>query len=602
MKKELKEFRKSMKEKKITAWLSPCLDRHGSEYIGAHDECIRFLSGFTGDSCMLLVLPDAAYLWTDGRYFVQAAAELKNSGVKLMKMGEPGVPTLEEFILRTLKGGDCLGFYAPLFPARRMEALTRRLSEKCVNIMTSEDLVDTIWKDRPARSCNPVWIHDLSYAGESTAQKLKKVRLAMKEHRCDIYLTSVLNETAWLTNLRGSDIECNPLFLSYLMISEKTCRLFVQKKALNAEVRTYCRKNSVMLCDYEDWGKETKRLKGHRILIDLTASDFETYRNISGNNETEDAISPISLFKCVKNETEIRHMKQSHIRDGAAETKYLYWLLQSVKSGKKLSETDAAAHLDMLRGRNSRFVSLSFPTISAYGPNAAMCHYMPVPETAAVILPKGLYLVDSGAQYLDGTTDVTRTYAMGKTTLQQRTDYTLTVIGMLRLMHAVFPEGIRGTNLDTFARKPLWEKGRDFNHGTGHGVGFLSNVHEMPVSVRVHPNADPRKDLPFVPGMITSDEPGIYIDGKYGIRTENMILCVRDKKRKGFLKFEPLTFVPLDPAPLETSLMTEEDISFYNSYQAEVRKKIGPHLNRAEREWLNHETAEISKTGKRSVL
>jgi Xaa-Pro aminopeptidase len=593
MRKELTDFRKIMKNRKITAWLSPCSDRHGGEYISAYDQCVKYLSGFTGDSSTLLILEKEAYLWTDGRYFVQAEKELKGSGISLMKAGEPGVPSMEEFIVSTLSDGDTFGFYAPLIDAQFGEKLVGELEKKHVGVHTDEDIVDMVWKNRPARSCHPVFVFPVASAGEDTGRKLRRIRLEMKKSDCDCFITSHLDEIAWLTNLRGADIECNPLFLSHLIVTKHDCRLFIQKKEAGNAVRKYLRETGITLCDYDDWTEAVKSLKGFRIFLDKAKTDYETFTALSGGNRITDAFSPVALMKCVKNKTEIMHMRESHIRDGVYVTKFLYRLLSDMDAGKKITETDAAEMLDGIRAADRQYVSLSFPTISACGSNAAMCHYMPEKKTAAVLKKKGFYLVDSGAQYKDGTTDVTRTFALGETTAREKRDYTLTVIGMLRLMHAVFPAGIRGTNLDTIARMPLWEHGLDFNHGTGHGVGFLNTVHEMPVSVRMRPSKDPRMDVPFCPGMITSDEPGIYIAGEYGIRTENMILCVKDGKRKGFFAFEPLTFVPLDERPLDVSVMTGQDIQYFNDYQKQVREKIGPHLNAAERAWLIHETAEI---------
>jgi Xaa-Pro aminopeptidase len=596
MRQQLTALREIMKEKSVTAWLSPCSDEHGSEYIGAHDECTKFLSGFTGDSCTVLVMPENAYLWTDGRYFVQASAELQGSGVDLMKIGEPGVPALADFLAEHLKKGDTLAFSARLFGASFGQSLIARMEKNGVSVRTDEDLIAPVWKDRPARSMSRVWIHEQAFAGASVQDKLAAVRAKMKEEDCGIYLTSALDETAWLTNLRASDIECNPVFLSYLMISEKDCRLFVQDGALDDSVRKYCAENGLTLCAYDSWMEEVRKLKDCRILMDLTASDYETWQNAKNENQIVDVLSPISYLKCIKNPTEIGHMKKSHLRDGAYVTKFMYWLKKEIaaaeKEGRTLTEVDASDHLDALRAADKNYVSLSFPTISAYESNAAMCHYMAQKETAAQMHAKGLYLVDSGAQYLDGTTDITRTFALGGTTAAEKRDFTLTVIGMLRLLHAVFPKGIRGINLDTFAREAMWQYGVDFNHGTGHGVGFLNNVHEMPVSVRVRPSADTKRDIPFEPGMVTSDEPGVYIDGEYGIRTENMILCREDPDHTGFLGFETLTFAPIDPEVLDVSLMNAKDIEWLNEYQKDVREKISPYLDEDEKMWL----AKITET------
>lgn len=623
MREQLKKLRVLMKKEKITAWLSPCADAHGSEYIGAHDECTKYLSGFTGDSCWVLVLPKEAYLWTDGRYFVQAAAELKGSGVTLMKIGEKDVPSLMDFLKMNLSSGDALAFSARLFSARWGEETAAAMKERGVRLVTDRDLVGEIWTDRPARSMNPVWIHDISYADRRASVKIAAVRRAMKAEGCSIFISEALDETAYLTNLRGSDIECNPVFLSCVLITKKDCRLFLQEKAAGADVRQHCLENGITLSPYDSWTDEMKKLSGEKILADRSALDYETSSVLLAENEICDSLSPVAYLKCRKTRAEIAHMKDSHLRDGAYLTKFLHHLKTEVKeadeaaqnsassakitaagsagkaasSGRSitLTELDAASELDALRASDSRYISLSFPTISAYGPNAAMCHYMPTPENAAAIHARGLYLVDSGGQYLDGTTDVTRTIALGDTTPEERKAYTLVAVGMLHLLHAVFPEGTYGISLDAYARRPLWDSALDFNHGTGHGVGYLGNVHEMPVSVRVRPSADPKKDLPFEEGMVTSDEPGVYIEGKFGIRTENMIVCRKAPGKKGYLSFETLTYVPIDPEPLDLTYMTAQDIAWFNEYQKAVYEKISPLLGEEDRTWLKEVTKEIRK-------
>ena len=604
MRKELGALRGAMKKEGLTAWISPCCDAHGSEYIGEHDQCVRFLSGFTGDSCTLLVLPEEAYLWTDGRYFEQAENELSGSGITLMKMGVKGVPAMAEFLKSHLGKKDVLGFYAPLFGARRGQELIRTAELTGASCRTDRDLVDEIWENRPPRSASRIWAHAPEYAGESAESKLTRIREEIKKKDCTAFFTAALDETAWLLNLRGGDIACNPVFLSFLLVKEESCVLFVQRAALteSAEhaLRTFGRTagaesgaGSLEIRDYDEALPALGALAGERVMMDLTSVPYSCWDAVRAKNEVKDALSPAAMMKCVKNETEIRCMKKSHLRDGVYLTKYLYRLKRAVSEGRTVTETSAAEVLDRLRAGDPLYVSLSFPTISAFGPNAAMAHYMPQAETAAVLRRKGFYLVDSGAQYLDGTTDVTRTVALGPVTKREKRDYTLTVVGMLRLMHAVFPEGTRGMNLDTFARQAMWEYGVDFGHGTGHGVGFLNNVHEMPVSVRMRPSADPKRDVPFVPGMVTSDEPGAYVPGKYGIRTENLLLCVKHPKYEGFCTFVPLTLAPLDPEPLDVTVMSRQDIQWYNEYQSLVRKKIGPKLTEEERDWLNNETREI---------
>lgn len=592
-------LRESMREAGVTVWVSPCSDAHGSEYIGAADQTVRFLSGFTGDSSTVVVTDTEACLFTDGRYFVQAELELAGSGITLMKMGEPGVPTITDYLRSALTEGGALGFYAPLISARQGSVWQRAAAAKGASLKTDRDLAGEVWEDRPDRSVSPLMVHDLKYAGESAAEKLSRLRAEMKKQGAEVFITGALDETAWITNLRGADIECNPVFLSYLVLTEEDCTLYVQEAALTEEARRHLEKEGITAADYDSFGEALSRIRGKRILLDVTGANYDTFLRLHSSNALVDVLSPAAVLKCVKNDREIRCMKASHLRDGVYVTKYIYYLKRLAREGfpKGYTEVDAARVLDGLRAADPKYVSLSFPTISAYADNAAMCHYMPEEKTAKVLKAKGMYLVDSGAQYLDGTTDVTRTIALGRTTKEERRNYTLTVCGMLSLLYAVFPRGVRGLNLDTFARKALWENGLDFNHGTGHGVGFFNNVHEMPVSVRMRPSADPRQDIAYVPGMVTSDEPGVYIEGRHGIRTENMILCAEHPKFRGFLKFETLTLVPLDPELLDTDYMTDTDLQRYNEYQALVLKKIGPKLTGEERDWLENETRSIARKG-----
>lgn len=600
MREALTALRREMKKQGISFWISPCQDAHGSEYISAHDECVRFLSGFTGDSCTLLVSAAGAWLWTDGRYFVQAEQELKGSGVKLMKMGEPEVPTLEAFLRNMLKEGEVLGFCAELISAKQGRRYLQIAEERGATLRTDRDLPGRVWKERPARSKEPIWVHAERYAGESAAEKLKLVREEMREQGATVFITSALGESAWLTNLRGSDIACNPMFLSYLVVKPHSAAIYLQKEALTPEAEAYLHSQKITVKRYDRFLKSISLLKNERLLMDSAVASYAMLEALDQSNELLDGLSPIYVLKSVKNSTEIEGMKACHIRDGVYLTRFLYWVKKHIREAGEScwTETELSDRLDALRAEDPDYVSLSFPTISAYGANAAMCHYSATPESAAAVEPRGLYLVDSGAQYLDGTTDVTRTVAVGETTEEERQDYTLAVIGMLNLMGAVFPYGTRGMNLDTYARQAMWARGRDFNHGTGHGVGHLNNVHEMPVSVRFRPHPDPRRDIPFVPGMVTSDEPGIYIEGSHGVRSENLILCVPHPDYEGFYTFEALTMAPLDPEPLELSLMKKADIRRFNRYQQLVYETLAPLLGEEERAWLAQLTAKIKKDKK----
>ena len=593
MRNELKRLQAAMRRDGTDIWLIPCRDAHGSEYIGDRDKCTEALSGFTGDSCVMAVFKEEAYLWTDGRYFEQAEKELSGSGVGLMKMGEKGVPTLPDFLESRLERGQTLAFYAPLFSVTAGRSYRKLCEKKGASVRTNLDPAELFWENRPERSRQPVWSVPIARAGKTAAEKLEELRERMQKAGATVFFTGALDETAWITNLRGSDIACNPVFLSFFLLTGTRAVLFVQEEALSEKTGHLLESQGIETRPYDSLEQDLSELSGETVLLDPASTSYAVWRLLKERNILQEDVSPAALLKCVKNSTEQRGMAACHKRDGLYLTKFLYWLKKAVRSGKQLTEGEAAAQLDLLRSRDPRFVDLSFPTISAYGPNAAMAHYQAEAMGGAVLQKRGLYLVDSGAHYQDGTTDVTRTIALGPTTLEEKRHYTLTVIGMLRLMNAVFPEGVRGVNLDTFARAAMWREGVDFNHGTGHGVGCLNVVHEGPVAVRIRPGADPKRDLPFVPGMVTSDEPGVYVEGKHGVRTENLLLCVPFRKQKGFYAFRTLTLAPLDPAPLLVSMMTEQDRRQYNAYQRLVYRSLASSLTEPERKWLAHETREL---------
>ena len=384
------------------------------------------------------------------------------------------------------------------------------------------------------------------------------------------------------------------------MVKPRSAKLFCQENALTEEAKKYLANQGIKTGSYDDFLAEVGKLKDERVLTDLRDLNYAVYNAVVDKNTIVDALSPISLMKIVKNETELQGFRDCHVRDGVHLTKFLYWLKKTVKEGKadNYTEYDLGEKLDSFRAADPKYIELSFPTIPAYQANAAMAHYMPSKEQSSVVKPEGLFLVDSGAHYLDGTTDVTRTIALGDITPEQSRDYTLAVVGMLNLMFAVFPYYATAPNLDTYARQTMWRYGRDFGHGTGHGVGFVNNVHELPVSVRPWVHPDYRREVAFEPGMVTSDEPGVYVDGGYGIRIENMLICVKDPEHEGFNRFENLTWAPLDPDALDLSVMSKDDIRRFNKYQKRVRKTIAPLLPEEEREWLIHETRKIRREKK----
>ena len=586
------DLRRVMQREGIDAWISPSSDAHQSEYPTEYDKCRRFLSGFTGSAGTLLVMKEEAYLWTDGRYFLQAENELKDSGITLMKMGEPGVPSLDELLEEKMKKDEVLGFNGSLLSFSEGKVIASKVVKNGVKLVIGKELTDEIWTDRPKRPHTKVFILEEKYAGKSAVKKISEVRERMKGR--DLLIVSSLSDIAWLTNLRAFDIKCNPLFLSYFILETDKATLFIQEEALSDEVRKYLAENGIDIKPYNSFDKTVAGIKNKQIIFDEADVSYKTFISISKKenaNKLYSVLSPVTYLKNIKNDIEILNMKKSHIRDGVYMAKYIYWLKNQVKNGTNLTEKTASDYLDNLRRGDELFLDLSFPTISGYADNGAIVHYEAEYETAKKLEAKGLYLFDSGATYKDGTTDVTRTISLGENTYEEKLHYTLVTIGMLRLLNTIFKRGAIGVCLDIKAREALWEHRLDYNHGTGHGVGFVNTVHEAPTSIRNKINKDVYRNLEFEPGMVMSDEPGVYISGKHGIRME--ILMTVEDKGEGFLGFEPLTMAPIDSEPLLVDVMTKKDIEFYNKYQKQVYDSISYGLNEEEKAWLKELTKEI---------
>ena len=592
MKQTIVDLRKVMQREGIDAWISPSSDAHQSEYPTEYDKCRRFLSGFTGSAGTLLVMKEEAYLWTDGRYFLQAESELKDSGITLMKMGEPGVPNLDELLEEKMKKDEVLGFNGSLLSFSEGKVIAGKVVKKGVKLAIGKEITDEVWTDRPERPHTKVFILEEKYAGKSAAKKISEVRERMKGR--DLLIVSSLSDIAWLTNLRAFDIKCNPLFLSYFILESNKATLFIQDEALSDEVRTYLAKNGIDIKPYDSFDETVADIKNKQIMFDEADVSYKTFISISKKenaNKLYSVLSPVAYLKNIKNDVEVSNMKKSHIRDGVYMAKYMYWIKQQMKNGVNLTEKTASDYLDNLRREDELFLDLSFPTISGYAENGAIVHYEAEYETAKKLESKGLYLFDSGATYKDGTTDVTRTISLGENTYEEKLHYTLVTIGMLRLLNTTFKRGAIGVCLDIKAREALWEHGLDYNHGTGHGVGFVNTVHEAPTSIRNKINKDVFRNLEFEPGMIMSDEPGVYISGKHGIRMEILMNVI--EKQEGFLGFESLTMAPIDSEPLLVDVMTKKDIEFYNKYQKQVYDSISYGLSEEEKAWLKELTKEI---------
>ena len=588
----LAALREKMRAYGVDAYLVPTADYHESEYVGTYFKARTYITGFTGSAGTAVITQDEACLWTDGRYFVQAAKELAGTGVTLMKMGQEGVPTVEEYLAANTKEGMTIGFDGRVVNEMLGEALEKTLPERFLSYRS--DLIGEIWSDRPALSAEPVWILDAKYTGESAAERLAKVREKMKENGAEVHILTALDDIAWMLNIRGNDIPCNPVVLSYLVLTETESHLFIQEETLNEKVKQYLADLDISLHPYDAVYDFVSGITGKTILLEKAKVNYTICQSVMGSNTIVNVMNPASSLKAVKTPIEMENIRKAHIKDGVAVTRFVYWLKKNI--GKiPMNEVSVAEKLESFRKEQEGFIEPSFGTISAYGPNAAMCHYQATKDDFSILQPKGMYLVDSGGQYYEGTTDVTRTIAVGPITQEEKRCCTLVACSMLRLLDAKFMYGCRGINLDYIARELLWKNGLDFNHGTGHGVGYLGCVHERPNSIRWRLLTSPAENAVLEEGMVTSDEPGLYLEGKFGIRTENLMLCVKDVKNEfgQFMKFENLTWVPIDLDTIDVSLMEGRDRELLNAYHKGVFKKLSPYMTEEEKVWLAEATRAI---------
>ncbi len=592
---KLTMLRNKMQDEGIDWFLIGSSDYHASEYVGDYFKVSEFFSGCTSDNVQLLIGRENANLWTDGRYFISAARELAGSGIELMKSGEKGVPTLVEFLRDNLKKGETLAFDGRCIDAAAGSRYDELLMEIGASLITDIDPAEGIWKDRPALPCHPVFLIPDELAGASFAEKLGKVRESMAAKKADWLMLSRLDDIAWLTNARGNDIFCNPVMLAYALIGRDSFHLFIQEDEVTDEFDDYCADRGITLHPYEAVLDVLERFSfDGPVMLEKSATSDAIYQIIANRADVVEAVNPTERMKAVKNPVEIENIKKTYLADSAALTHFIYWFKTNV--GKmKITELSAAANLDARRAALPGYIELSFPTISAYGANAAMAHYAASEEDQAEVEPHGFLLVDSGGQYMGGTTDVTRTMAAGPLTAEEKRDFTLTLIANLNLLNARFLEGATGKVLDTYARAPLWEYGINYNHGTGHGIGYILNVHEGPQNIRWKFNPG-QKEAPFEAGMLISDEPGVYIEGKYGIRTETILLTVPDTENEfgRFLSFLPLTWAPIDLDAVDTAYMQPRDIARLNDYHAKTFEKLAPFFEGEELSWLKEATRPIS--------
>lgn len=583
-----------MKEKKIDAYLVPTDDFHGSEYVGDYFKCRKYITGFTGSAGTAIITQDMAGLWTDGRYFIQAADQLRDTTIELFKSGEPGVPTVHQFLNDKLEEGMCLGFDGRTVSAREAEELQELLQEKHITFSVNDDLIGEIWEDRPALSCEPVMELDIRWTGKSRADKIAEIREQMKAKEADTFILTSLDDIAWLLNIRGNDIHCCPVVLSYLVMMENELRLYANAAAFSEEIRSNLEADGVKIYPYDDVYSYVQSISSDKkVLLSRANVNSRLVSNIPSEVTILDEPNLTLLPKAVKNETEMENERIAHIKDGVAVTKFIHWLKKNV-TRTTITELSTAEKLYQFRSEQEHFLGESFDPIIAYGTHAAIVHYSATEATDIPLEARGMVLADTGGHYLEGTTDITRTIVLGPVTAKEKKFFTAVLRGNLNLATAKFKYGCTGLNLDYLARGPLWELGEDYNHGTGHGVGYLLNVHEGPNSFRW-------KNLPGNPapvleeGMITSDEPGYYLENEFGIRHENLVLCKKAEKTSfgQFMCFEPLTMVPFDLEGINPEEMTERERKLLNDYHQKVYTTISPYLDEEEKEWLKQATREI---------
>jgi Xaa-Pro aminopeptidase len=589
----ISELRKLMKREKLSAFIFPSTDPHNGEYVPEHWKGREWISGFDGSAGIAVVTMDKAALWTDSRYFIAAAEQLKDTEYILMKDGMPDTPTVYHWLGLELShteraevGMD--GRVNSEYIVKNMELALR--SEGGITLRSNFDPLDKIWTDRPGLPEGKIVMQPLAYAGESCCEKICRICKILGEMHVAGMLVSTLDDIAWTLNLRGDDVECNPVFLSYLLITRRKVVLFVDRQKMTDEVGAYLKDAHVEVKAYADIESELSRYDEYSILLDTKQISHYLYNKVRVKAKL-DCTSPIPMLKSVKNATEVQGYHHAMLKDGIAMVKFLKWLMPAVQAGGQ-SEMSVSEKLASLRAEQPLYMGLSFPTIAAYQEHGAIVHYEANEDTNIKLKPEGLLLLDSGAQYLDGTTDITRTIALGPVSAEQKHIYTLVLKGHIQLELCKFPDGVSGTQLDIMARKDMWREGLNFLHGTGHGVGSYLNVHEGPHQIRM--NYVPARLHPY---MTVTDEPGIYLEGKFGVRIENVLMTIpyMQSDNGEFLQFESLTLCPIDKTPIEMDLMTDEEIQWLNAYHKTVYDRLSPYLNDEEKEWLRSATDKICK-------
>ena len=585
----LEDLREVMRREHLAAFIFPSTDPHQGEYVPDHWKGREFISGFNGSAGTAVVTLTSAALWTDSRYFLAAADQLKDTEFQLMKQKVEGTPTIAEWIGKECGAGVEVGIDGMVNSTNSVRELIAELRKQGgITLRTNLDPLAQIWQDRPLIPVNPVEEYPLTYAGEAASVKIVRIRQALRKLHADGMLMAALDDIAWTLNLRGTDVHCSPLFVSYLLISSTAVTLYINKEKLTPEVLAYLRGEGIGVDAYENVQRGLKDYFEYNILLDPDEVNYTLFNTVT--REVIEAESPVKRMKTIKNDTEIAGFKQAMLKDGIAMVKFLYWLDKQLSEGETLTEISVSDELASLRAEQTLFRGLSFDTIAGYEAHGAIVHYESTPETDVPLRPEGLLLLDSGAQYLDGTTDLTRTIALGPVTEEQRKVYTLVLKGHIQLELCKFPSGTSGTQIDVLARKDMWRVGMNYLHGTGHGVGSYLNVHEGPHQIRME-----WKPAPLVAGMTVTDEPGIYLAGKFGVRIENTLLVTyyNETEFGKFLKFEPLTLCPIDKKPIIKEMMLPEEIEWLNQYHRRVFEQLSPRLDDNEMEWLQEACAPL---------
>jgi Xaa-Pro aminopeptidase len=587
----LSALRESMKQHKIDAFIIPTSDPHMSEYPAACWKYREWISGFTGSFGTIVVTADKAGLWTDSRYFLQSATQLAGSGIDLYKMKIEGTPTIPQFLTAELKKGQTVGLNGLTYSMADAESLEKALKRKGIALNSGANLLDAIWEDRPAIPDGMAFEMPVKLSGKSTEDKLIEINNMLHQAGADFTILSSLDEVAWTFNIRGTDVKYNPVLISYAYISEKEVVLFADPKKIPAELAEKLKKEGVKLAAYDKFYEYLGTIPANSVgLLEMAHTNVAVANALPKSCELIDGISPANHLKSIKNETELKGFKSAMVKDGIALTKFYMWLEKKMAAGEKVTELSASHKLTELRAAQPLCIMDSFASISSYGPHGAVVHYAPTPETDVELKPDNLYLLDSGAQYMDGTTDITRTIALCEPTDQMKKDFTRGLKGTIGIAKCKFPAGIRGCLIDAFARKAFWDAGINYLHGTCHGIGHCLNVHEGPQSIRMEENP-----VILEPGMVMSDEPAMYRTGQYGIRTENMVVIHEDSETEfgKFLSFETITLCFIDTRLVDVSMLSAREHAWLNRYHQMVYDKLAPHLNEEEKAWLRKKTAEI---------